>query len=82
MGNLGWDNVQKVPKSHRLFYSPSPKDIDPADFYSSLIYRVLTEAELQKRHEEAHERHAARLAGTQEDEQAVKEGKVPGILIQ
>ena len=43
---------------------------------------MLTEAELQKRHEEARERHAARLAGTQEDEQAVKEDKVPGILIQ
>ena len=43
---------------------------------------MLTEAELQKRHEEARERHAARLAGTQEADQSYKEGKVPGILIQ
>ena len=43
---------------------------------------MLTEAELQKRHEEARERHAARLAGTQEADQSDKEGKVRGILIQ
>ena len=74
--NLRGLGVQKFQnRINRLIYQV-PRMFDSADFYSILIYRVLTEAELQKRHEEARERHAARLAGTQEAEQSDKEGKV------